>query len=78
MEKQWTTHAFTGVMKPFEFLEHPTSSKSEYRLETIVHAFGLGADEWLLSFETNDLGLLKRTDDLGVMLNNLVLFLFDL
>lgn len=93
-------HAFTGMTKPFEFSEHPTSFQMgipprdylcfypfirtpEYYLlpkwereaaikdhglvghEFVsgiltngVHAFGLGDFEWLLSFETNDLGLL--------------------
>ncbi len=93
-------HAFTGMTKPFEFSEHPTSFQMgvpareylcfypfirtpEYYLlpkwerkaligdhgnighEFIpgiltngVYGFGLGDYEWLLSFETNDLGLL--------------------
>jgi hydrogen peroxide-dependent heme synthase len=93
-------HAFTGMTKPFEFSEHPTSFQMgippkdylcfypfvrtpEYYLlpdwerkavigdhgnighEFVpgiltngVYAFGLGDYEWLLSFETNDLGLL--------------------
>ncbi|MDF2790046.1 MAG: chlorite dismutase [Neobacillus sp.] len=95
-----TPHAFTGITKPFEFSEHPTSFQlgipprdylcfypfirtPEYYLlpkwerEAIirdhgilghefvpgiltngVHSFGLGDFEWLLSFETDDLGLL--------------------
>ena len=95
-----TPHAFTGMTKPFEFSEHPTSFQMgippkdylcfypfvrtpEYYLlpdlerkaiigdhgnighEFVpgiltngVYAFGLGDYEWLLSFETNDLGLL--------------------
>jgi hydrogen peroxide-dependent heme synthase len=95
-----TPHSFTGMTKPFEFSEHPTSFQMgipprdylcfypfirtpEYYLlpkwerEAVirdhglvghefvpgiltngVHAFGLGDYEWLLSFETNDLGLL--------------------
>jgi hydrogen peroxide-dependent heme synthase len=95
-----TPHAFTGMTKPFEFSEHPTSfhigmpprqflcfypfvRKAEYYLlpkwerkaligdhgdighEFIpgiltngTYGFGLGDYEWLLSFETNDLGLL--------------------
>ncbi|MBP1948594.1 chlorite dismutase family protein [Virgibacillus litoralis] len=93
-------HAFTGMTKPFEFSEHPTSFQMgvpareylcfypfirtpEYYLlpkwerkaligdhgnighEFIpgiltngVYGFGLGDYEWLLSFETNNLGLL--------------------
>ncbi|MGP4107658.1 chlorite dismutase family protein [Virgibacillus sp. L01] len=93
-------HAFTGMTKPFEFSEHPTSFQMgvpareylcfypfirtpEYYLlpkwerkaligdhgnighEFIpgiltngVYGFGLGDYEWLLLFETNDLGLL--------------------
>lgn len=95
-----TPHAFTGVTKPFEFSEHPTSfaigvqpraylcfypfiRKPEYyllpaweRKATIgnhgdigheftpdiltngVYGFGLGDYEWLLTFETDDLGRL--------------------
>lgn len=95
-----TPYAFTGMTKPFEFSEHPTSFQmampprqylcfypfvrtAEYYLlpkwerkalisdhgdighEFVpgiltngVYAFGLGDYEWLLSFETNDLGLL--------------------
>ena len=93
-------HVFTGMTKPFEFSQHPTSFQmgipardylcfypfvrtAEYYvlpklergallkdhgqvghefipgiLTNGVHAFGLGDYEWLLSFETNDLGLL--------------------
>ncbi len=94
------SHAFTGVTKPFEFSEHPTSfavgveprqylcfypfiRKPEYYLlpkwerkaligdhgdighafvpdilTNGVYGFGLGDYEWLLTFETNDLGRL--------------------
>ncbi|MDM5157258.1 chlorite dismutase family protein [Bacillus sp. DX1.1] len=93
-------YAFTGMTKPFEFSEHPTSFQMgipprdylcfypfirtpEYYLlpkwereallrdhglvghafvpgilTNAVHAFGLGDYEWLLSFETDDLGSL--------------------
>lgn len=95
-----TPHAFTGVTKPFEFSEHPTSfavgmthrkylcfypfiRKPEYYLlpkwerkalitdhgdighafvpdilTNGVYGFGLGDYEWLLTFETDDLGRL--------------------
>ncbi|TAM75072.1 chlorite dismutase [bacterium] len=95
-----TPHAFTGITKPFEFSEHPTSfavgmvprrylcfypfiRTPEYYLlpkwerkaligdhgdighEFVpdiltngVYGFGLGDYEWLLTFETNDLGRL--------------------
>lgn len=95
-----TPHAFTGITKPFEFSEHPTSFAIGMRpreylcfypfirkpgyyllpkwerkaligdhgdigheftpdiLTNGVYGFGLGDYEWLLTFETNDLGRL--------------------